>query len=605
MTFLSPFQQLFRAQTYRTLLFLTAAVPIGAVVLGLLIAGWTSIAVLAITPLVVPVLLGYRGAIGLLARADSALAQRLLGVRAEPQITSGGRGFWGRGKAVLADRRFWTQQVYLAIRMTVGFGLAVGELSLIGGALSWIASPIWYRWSDLHFWSWEVDTLARSFVVVPAGIAGLGIGLALLRPLTSFYAWLVRALLDPREGSRPRRTRETRRRALAIHAGVAAGLGAIQVVIWAFTTRGYFWPEWVLLPLALLLAVHAWVEVVGDRLALSQKVALSRALALHAGVSAALVAFLTLVWAVTSRGYFWPEWVLAALGLTVAIHAWVELVATEAVVHRTRLTRPFLIHAGVWAALFGFQIATWALTDRGYFWPGWYLLGAAIALGIHAVVDRTAVRQRLARRVETLETTRAGAVEEQDAELRRIERDLHDGAQARLVALGMSLGMAEQKFRTDPEGAQLLLAEARAGVAEALRELRDLARGVYPPVLSDRGLGAALASLADRTPLPTTVEVSLDERLAAQIEAAAYFVAAEALANAAKHSDARRVVISVTRHGEMLEVEITDDGRGGADPSGNGLAGLRRRVDALDGTLSVTSPPGGPTTIRAELPCGS
>jgi signal transduction histidine kinase len=207
--------------------------------------------------------------------------------------------------------------------------------------------------------------------------------------------------------------------------------------------------------------------------------------------------------------------------------------------------------------------------------------------------------------VTKLETTRLGAVEEQDAELRRIERDLHDGAQARLVALGLSLGMAEQKFRSDPEEAEKLVAEARAGVAEALSELRDLARGIHPPVLSDRGIGAALDTLADRSPLPTIVRVDLDRRPPARIETAAYFVAAEALANAAKHSRAGRVEISVGEHDGMLAVEVTDDGKGGADPAGGGLGGLRRRVEALDGTLTVESPTGGPTTIRAELPCAS
>jgi len=165
--------------------------------------------------------------------------------------------------------------------------------------------------------------------------------------------------------------------------------------------------------------------------------------------------------------------------------------------------------------------------------------------------------------------------------------------------------MAEQKFESDPEGAQQLVAEARAGVAEALKEMRDLARGIYPPVLADRGIGAALETLADRSPLTTTVSVDLLERPPAPVETAAYFVAAEAMANAAKHSGAGRIDISVGRNDGRLEVEIRDDGSGGADATGSGLAGLRRRVEALDGTLTVQSPKGGPTTIRAELPCGS
>src|SRR5581483_4488044 len=173
------------------------------------------------------------------------------------------------------------------------------------------------------------------------------------------------------------------------------------------------------------------------------------------------------------------------------------------------------------------------------------------------------------------------------------------------VALGMNLGMAEQKLATDPEGAQRLVTEARAAVAEALRELRDLARGIHPPVLSDRGLGAALETLAGRSALPVSVDVALGERLPAAVETAAYFVAAEAIANAAKHSGATRVEVRARRRDGALELEVADDGGGGADPAGAGLTGLRRRVEALDGTLEVTSPAGGPTTIRAELPCGS
>ena len=164
--------------------------------------------------------------------------------------------------------------------------------------------------------------------------------------------------------------------------------------------------------------------------------------------------------------------------------------------------------------------------------------------------------------------------------------------------------MAEQKLSDDPARAGELLAEARIGAEHALRELRDLARGIHPPVLADRGLEAALASLASSTPLPVGLSVDVVPRPAPAVESATYFVAAEALANAVKHARAQRVDITIVRRGDAIELEVRDDGSGGADPDGSGLRGLRRRVEALDGRLSVSSPRGGPTTIRAELPCG-
>ncbi len=541
MSITAPFRPLVQAQTYRAVLFTAAAVPIAAVVLGVFIAGWTSIAVLAITPLVVPILLGYRGVVGLLARTDAALARSLLGTETGPPVWSEGRGFWGRAKAVFLDPAFWRQQAYLVLRMTLGFAAAVGELTLIAGAFGWITMPIWYRWTDNNYGSWHVDTVGRAFLFVPAGIVALVAAAWIARALGAMWAGLVRSLLAPRPAPPSTEAmRRYRRRALWIEGGTAVGLVVLMTVIWAAAGQGYFWPEWVLLPLALLVGIHAVIELVLAKIPREQP-----------------------------------------------------------------FTRGVAIHAGIVAALFLFLTAVWAVTSRGVFWPGWTLIGLGSAVVVHWLIVRTKRRDSLAQRVETLETTRLGAVEEQDAELRRIERDLHDGAQARLVVLGLSLGMAEQKFRSEPEEAEKLVAEARAGVAEALRELRDLARGIHPPVLSDRGLGAALDTLADRSPLRTTVSVDLERRPPARIETAAYFVAAEALANAAKHSGATRVEIAIGERNGSLAVAITDDGTGGADPAGSGLLGLRRRVEALDGTLTVESPSGGPTTIRAELPCAS
>ncbi len=213
--------------------------------------------------------------------------------------------------------------------------------------------------------------------------------------------------------------------------------------------------------------------------------------------------------------------------------------------------------------------------------------------------------RQMAERIDVLTTTRAAAADAQAAELRRIERDLHDGAQARLVALAMDLGMARERMDTDPDDARARVAEAHDEAKRALVELRDLARGIHPAVLTDRGLAAAIGSLAATGTVPTDVEVSIDGRLEPAIEAAAYFTVSEALANAAKHSGATSVSVRVAREGSLLRVSVSDDGRGGADASGGGLTGLRRRLAAHDGTLTVTSPPRGGTLLEAELPCGS
>ncbi len=208
------------------------------------------------------------------------------------------------------------------------------------------------------------------------------------------------------------------------------------------------------------------------------------------------------------------------------------------------------------------------------------------------------------RRVVELERTRAGAVNSQAAELQRIERDLHDGAQARLVALAMDLGMAQEKLDSDPAGARALVAEAHSEAKRALVELRDLSRGIYPAILTDRGIGPALSSIAAGNPVEVKLDVELDGRLPAAVEAAAYFVAVEALTNVAKHSGAEHCRVHVAHRGDRLRLDITDDGAGGADPAGAGLTGLRQRVEALDGTL-VIEPAHPGTTIRAELPCVS
>ncbi|CAN3983006.1 sensor histidine kinase [Kitasatospora purpeofusca] len=218
--------------------------------------------------------------------------------------------------------------------------------------------------------------------------------------------------------------------------------------------------------------------------------------------------------------------------------------------------------------------------------------------------DGRASHAQLTRRVAELTETRADAVGDQAAELRRIERDLHDGAQARLVAIGMTLGTIEHLMETDPVAARELLSEARQSSARALQELRDLVRGIHPPVLAERGLGDAVRALALDCALPTEVCVSLPDRPAAPVEATAYFSICELLANAAKHSGAEQVWVDILYRAGRLRVTVTDDGVGVADPTrGTGLRGIERRLGTFDGVLAIDSTSGGPTTITLELPC--
>ncbi len=226
----------------------------------------------------------------------------------------------------------------------------------------------------------------------------------------------------------------------------------------------------------------------------------------------------------------------------------------------------------------------------------------------HAQLDRKLLAPNesalLADRIDHLQTTRSDAVDSQMAEIRRIERDLHDGAQARLVAMGMTLDAAEHLLESNTEAVRTLLIEARQSSVKALEELRDLVRGIHPPVLADRGLGDAVRSLAMLSPLRTEVRVELPGRPEPPVESAAYFAVSEVLANAAKHSGAERAWIEVRHEHGMLRVDITDEGCGGAEVSrGTGLRGIERRLATFDGVLAVNSPAGGPTMVTMELPC--
>jgi signal transduction histidine kinase len=539
-------QPLREAVTYRSLLFLGSAWLLGSVALALLIAGWSVTASVLITPLVIPVLLGFRAAVGALAGVEAALARELLGVDVRAgRMRSGRGGFWARGEAVLKDASFWREQAYLGLRIVVGWPFATLAFGLLFTSLFFIGMPLYYRWTNQDFGIWRIDTLQKAVLAMPVGLVGLVLAANIIRPLTSVWARVASSLLRDDEAPRTNvaEARALRRRSLLAHTLATAVVCAVVLVVWALTGVGYFWPQWPILALALPLAIHAWIAAVMSRTG-DRRGGAAQGLAMHAGISAALVLFLVVVWAVTRHHNFWPVWPMLAFGILLTVH------------------------------------------------------------GLGVVVQRK-TRGELEERIDVLETTRAGAVDVQESELRRIERDLHDGAQARLVALGMNLGMAEQKLASDLGGARELVTEARLGVEEALRELRDLARGIHPPVLTDRGLEAAIASLTDRSPIPVFVTAAIAERPPAAVETAAYFVAAEGLTNAAKHAGATRIDVRIVREPTRLVLEVADDGRGGADPGGSGLSGLRRRVEALDGTLTIASPSSAGTTLRAELPCVS
>jgi signal transduction histidine kinase len=229
--------------------------------------------------------------------------------------------------------------------------------------------------------------------------------------------------------------------------------------------------------------------------------------------------------------------------------------------------------------------------------------GMAWLSGVIARVMLGPSTVQLRDRVDDLRHARARIIEAADAERRRLERDLHDGAQQRLVALALTLGVAESKLKKDPAAVGPLIASAREEAQQAVQELRELARGLHPALLSDRGLGPALDALAGRAPVPVTVTGVPEDRLPPPVEAAAYFVVAESLTNVAKYAQASAAQVTLATAPDLVRVAISDDGVGGADPrAGSGIRGLRDRVEALDGRLEVLSPPGRGTTVTAELP---
>ena len=251
-----------------------------------------------------------------------------------------------------------------------------------------------------------------------------------------------------------------------------------------------------------------------------------------------------------------------------------------------------------------------ALTAFGVVLLGLGLFAIGATADLHVIVAKWILgrshTEELEERVDVLTKTRSDVMEAMMLERRRIERDLHDGAQQHLVSLAMTLGMAKEKMASDPDAARELVASSHEEAKQVLTELRSLVRGIHPAVLTDRGLDAAISAIAGRCPVPVMVDVDVADRPPETIESTGYFIVAEALTNVAKHSQAKAAQVSIRRDGDLLRIIVRDDGTGGATLSpNNGLGGLADRVAALDGRFSVSSPEGGGTAIEAEIPCGS
>jgi signal transduction histidine kinase len=308
-------------------------------------------------------------------------------------------------------------------------------------------------------------------------------------------------------------------------------------------------------------------------------------------------------------GYHLLRLPVGAVTTTVALATWsgaAAMLAMPLVVSRlpgdTARLGLFEIHQGAeawWAGAIGLVgvvlIAPWATI-------GLARLDGLFARGLLA----SHRPDELAQRVVQLEASRAAAVDSAEAERRRIERDLHDGAQQRMVALAMDLGLARERFDEDPVAARALVVDAHEEAKAALSDLRDLVRGIHPAILEDRGLDAALSSVVARASVAVSLSVDVADRPSPAIEATAYFVVSEALTNVDKHANATKATVTIVGRGDRLVVEVSDDGSGGADAAqGTGLRGLEDRVRSVGGWMHVMSPAGGPTTVLVELPCAS
>ena len=540
--------------TYKRLAYLLTALVLGPVWFSALVAVWSVCAGLIVTPFVIPAVIVLAYMTRAFAALEAALARDLLDVAADaPAPVPARRGFWGWMRAQFSPS-FWRAQAYLLIRWFVGFPIAVAVIAALGVSLGSLTAPLWVPFvhGGAQLGIWRPHTFVQSLVGVPLGLLLLPLSVLIAQALALPFGPVASSLLRPdlntlpvagSDGIARRRPAPRPGQALEVHAAADAVLVAVPVVIWALTSQGYFWPIWVALPLATVLAIHAWFVVLDDQPSIVARFRGSRMLAGSSGIGAALAAFL---------------------------------------------------------------IVVWAITEHGYFWPVWPMLGIAIVLAIEflAVLLLSPDRAELTERIETLETTRAGAVDAQETKLRRIERDLHDGAQARLVALGMSLGMAEQKLARGSQRAGELLAEARLGAERRLEGAARPRPWHPPPVLADRGLGAALDSLASTSPTArrciggcrTTACAGRRERRLLRRRRGAR----------QRHQACPRpsVDISIARVADLLELEVRDNGRGGANPNGTGLracaAGSRRSTEPCRSSAPEEGPRRSAPSFRAR-----
>ncbi len=474
-----------------------------------------------------------------------------------------GESFLARLSSTSRDRQTWKDLAWLVVHSVLGFSFAVVAVSLVASVIAFFTMPLWY-WSipgGVDWGLWNIHNLPLALLATVLAFPLAALTVFVNRWMARAELWLAERLLEGEEDP----------------AGADPAASAPSLPRSSDSLRR-------MIPAGEL------------------------SLAVHAAISGLVGLFVTVIWAAAGAGYYWPAWVWLALIIPLSLHF-----GLREAVRLAPERRGLAIQVTISLIIIGITIAIWGLTGFGTFWPIWTILGL-IVLFVVVLLVRLAWRQlygdererELTERVETLTETRRGALDVQAAELRRIERDLHDGAQARLVALSMQLGRAEEGLADRPEIAALVR-QARAEATAANAELRDLARGIAPPVLADRGLAAAVEALGTRAPIPVTVDAArLARRPAPVVESAAYFVVAETLTNVAKHAPGASAAVTLRLDDEMLDVTVADDGPGGAEVSeGSGLDGLRRRVAALDGEMKIVSPAEGGTRIEVRLPCGS